>query len=192
MKMNHKPSILGISGVARSGKDTFYSFISSRIGARRLAFADALKDECREFLVKNIGIYPFTNDPKEKEVIRPFLVTYGTHLRRKLDSSCWIKKIEEDARSYIKDEVLPVVTDVRYRNEADWIHSLGGKLIHISRTISLDGQPTLLPPSNNEEEESDPLLMECADQLINWDTFEDIEECRSIVKQCLKNLQITN
>lgn len=202
MTKNHKPNILGISGVGRSGKDTFYSFIPSSANARRLAFADALKQECRDFLASNIGISPFTSDPKEKELIRPFLVTYGTHLRRKLNPSCWIDKVKQDSELLIKDGLLPVVTDVRYKNEADWIHEQGGKLIHISRTAPHHrfpvNEPQTLPPLNKEELENDPILIAAADELIKWKTTQNKEGfpcsdyCKPIVEQCLRKLQIIN
>ena len=116
--MNRSP-ILGLCGVAKSGKDTFFSAAKEMgVKCRRLAFADALKKECDKFLKDNIKISAFTSDPKEKELIRPFLVTYGTHLRRKLDEKCWINSIKSEAEELISKGELPIITDVRYENEA--------------------------------------------------------------------------
>ena len=91
-------NIIGVTGFARSGKDTFYqesSKLLSRANCFRYAFADALKQESDDFLKKNVGISAFTEDSEDKELIRPFLVTYGTELRRKLNPNCWISKVEE-------------------------------------------------------------------------------------------------
>ena len=71
--------VIGISGLARSGKDTLFQFLSGKlkednISSKRLAFADELKEECDDFLKKNIGISAFTEKNSEKEIIRPFLV----------------------------------------------------------------------------------------------------------------------
>lgn len=184
--------ILGIAGVARSGKDTFYSFIPPSIKAKRLAFADALKEECDAFLKENVKISSFTTNVDEKEIIRPFLVTYGTHLRRKLNPFCWISKIEKKATMLIEEGVIPVVTDVRYKNEADWIHKMGGKLIHITRTKGDERSTYIIPPSNIEEEENNPILMENADELLTWPTPLNLESCKPMVVKCLKNLQIIN
>mgnify|MGYP003326149020 CR=1 FL=1 len=92
-----KNNIIGVTGFARSGKDTFYNYSTkalNRAKCYRYAFADALKEECDSFLQANLGISAFTEEAQEKELIRPFLVTYGTEIRRKLDPFCWIKKVE--------------------------------------------------------------------------------------------------
>ena len=162
--------IIGLCGAARSGKDSFYTFSkdifkSNGILTERIAFADELKQECLKFLKDNTGLSPFTKDPKEKEIIRPFLVTYGTHIRRKLNPNCWIDRINKKAKNLISEGIVPIVTDVRYPNEADWIHSLGGKVIHISRFG--------IEPINTEERENDPILKNKADETLSWQTFGD-------------------
>lgn len=194
--MSLKIKILGISGVARSGKDTFYSNMPKHVECQRLAFADQLKEECDDFLMKNTGVSVFSEEPSDKELIRPFLVTYGTHVRRKLDPLCWIKKIEEQADALIERGILPVITDVRYENEASWIHKKGGKLIHISRMIPIENseEEGILPPANLEEAENDPILMKNSDATITWRTYgsEKTSQGQLPVKECLKNLQIIN
>ena len=157
------PKLLGLCGNARAGKDTFFDLSRDLLNKRkvfttRFAFADALKEECDSFLTKNLGISAFTENPEEKEIIRPFLVTYGTHLRRKLDPNCWISKIEPAVLSAITQDQTAVITDVRFGNEADWIRSLGGITIHINR----DG----FGPANSDEAENEPILIEKSDQLI--------------------------
>ena len=184
--------MLGLCGVARCGKDTFFHSIrASGATCNRIAFADALKSECDDFLLSNIGISAFTSEGAEKEIIRPFLVTYGTHLRRRLDRDCWVKKVEPKTKQMIHDGILPVVTDVRYKNEADWIHKMGGKLIHISRTLTHGER---LHPANPEEAENDPILKLASDAAIKWDTFTEelLSMCKPIVKKCLANFQIIN
>lgn len=166
--LEHKNmKIIGISGLARSGKDSFYNlstpFLDERgIKHKRLAFADELKNECDPFLKKNIGISAFTEVNKEKEIIRPLLVTYGTHIRRKLDPNCWINKIEPKIRKQ-KEVDLFFITDVRFKNEIDWVHSMGGTSIHVQR----EG---VLPP-NKDEEENDPILNSCSNFKVSWGNF---------------------
>ena len=91
--------LIGLTGFARSGKDTFYIRAANYLAntdnlAFRFAFADVLKRECDPLLMLNAGISAFTSNPEEKELIRPLLVAYGTGIRRKLDSNCWINKIK--------------------------------------------------------------------------------------------------
>ena len=180
------PKIIGLCGNARAGKDTFFNISrdllnESKVFTQRFAFADALKQESDDFLTSNLGISAFTEKAKEKELIRPFLVTYGTHLRRKLDPDCWIKKIEPDVLSAMVQGQTPVITDVRFGNEADWVHSLGGVMIHIKR----EG----FGPANNDEAENEPILIEKSNQLVQWPTLgEDVDEYTSIIEKTLNNI----
>ena len=68
--------IIGISGVARSGKDTLANnfvkiFKHLGIKAKRYAFADELKREVKPFLKKHSGLDSFTQDDEVKKMIRP-------------------------------------------------------------------------------------------------------------------------
>jgi len=166
--------IIGISGVARSGKDTLANgfveiFKQFGIKAKRYALADALKHECRNFLKKNIGINPFTTNDEEKKIIRPFLVFYGTEMRRKLDEDCWIKALEK----LRNDGEIMIVSDIRYENEAKWIKDNGGLLIHISRTLN-SGET--VPPANEQEKINDPIVAGLSDPCFVWQTFGDLDK----------------
>lgn len=167
--------LIGISGFARCGKDTAYESILSLTEDKdlnRLAFADELKGECEEFLNNNIGISPFTENDAEKKIIRPFLVTYGTHLRRLLDKECWIKKVNKKIRPGKKY----VITDMRYLNEVEWVKSKGGKAIYIKR----EG----ISAANQEEALNDKDLTDSADVIINVPTFKNNyrQKCQEIIK----------
>jgi len=179
--------IVGISGLARSGKDSLYLMskeLLPKLGynrkTRRLAFADELKNECDDFLSKNTGISAFTEINSEKEIIRPFLVTYGTHIRRKLNKRCWIDKVESKLGN--QNEGMIFITDVRYQNEIDWVHSLGGHTVHVQRT-------GIVPP-NKEEEINDPILKKSSKHELHWDNFseENIEIVTSQVKRILNKI----
>jgi hypothetical protein len=181
--------IVGLCGVARSGKDSFYKhskhILKSRgITPRRFAFADSLKSECDQLLTRYTKISAFTSDNKEKETIRPFLVAWGTDVRRKLDEECWIKKIEQEVESSIDCELLPIITDVRYPNEADWVHGLGGIIIHISRTG--------MHPANKEEAKNDPILKEKSDLTVRWQTLgEDSEAYKDNIRKTIKDINLS-
>ena len=73
--------IIGLCGHARSGKDTFCelakSFLSKKkVGAARAAFADQLKRDLDALCRNKIGCSAFTDEPEEKELIRPKLPTF--------------------------------------------------------------------------------------------------------------------
>lgn len=178
-------NVIGVMGNARCGKDTAYLSIKDiffDLDVHRVAFADELKKECDGFLRDNIGISAFTESPEEKEIIRPFLVTYGTHVRRKLDPSCWIKKAEESM--CYGEESINVVTDTRYPNEAKWVKKNNGLLIFLNRNG--------IEPANEEEASNNPILRSMADVVIEMPTFQKdyLSRCRHIIQNQLNDLQI--
>lgn len=190
--------IIGISGVARSGKDTLANnfvkiFKHLGIKAKRYAFADELKREVRTFLKKKTGLDSFTQNDDEKKMIRPFLVAYGTHIRRALNENCWIDTLS----SYLKNNEIAIISDVRYKNEADWIQK-NGFLIHIAR---LDKENNLIKPANSEELENDPILQAQANLSYVWQTVEESKEkdnpfslseySWAIFEQCFDSEEIT-
>ena len=73
--------LIGICGVARSGKDTLAEIIlNHKGGGKILSIADALKRDLDPLLKKRIGHSAFSEDPAIKKIIRPLLVCYGTEV----------------------------------------------------------------------------------------------------------------
>lgn len=179
--------LIGISGLARSGKDSFYEkcipFLESKgFKYKRFAFADALKEECDPFLKQNVGISAFTEKNNEKEIIRPLLVVYGTHIRRKINKNCWIEKIEPKVKESISDKTFSFITDVRFDNEIDWVHNLGGETIHITRK-------GIVAP-NEDELKNDPILKEKSKFLVEWENFneENLEYVNKTVSSIMNSI----
>lgn len=180
-----KNNIIGVTGFARSGKDTFYKYSSqalNRAKCHRYAFADALKEECDAFLQANLGISAFTEEAEEKELIRPFLVTYGTGIRRKLDPLCWIKKVE---KSIVKNHPASnknfiFITDVRFKNEAEWVKSLGGLIVQVTR----EG----FGPANPDEHTQSSLIKPFVDLHVMWPSFgaENLDDCSTYLNPIIK------
>ena len=164
--MNNK--LIGISGFARCGKDTFYECCSLILSSRGkesegYSFAYALKDELNDLLIKYTGVSAFTEDNNEKDLIRPLLVTYGTQIRRKINHNCWIEKIEAKVERELSAGKYVFIRDVRFLNEAEWIKSKGGLLINMSR----EG----VGPANTDESEQYELFKHLIDYKISWPTF---------------------
>lgn len=163
-KFKHK--IIGISGNARSGKDTLgrnmVSILSdSGIKAKTFSFAHELKKSVDGFLIEQLGISAFTEDSDEKKIIRPFLVNWGTEIMRKKDSEHWIKSIEKK----LSDNCVNIITDVRFENELDWVKEKDGLSVFLSR----EG----ISPANSYEEENNKLLSENVDLKFFIGNFED-------------------
>jgi len=176
--MNLTKRFVGISAYAKSGKDTVCSLMNRRLlelnyRPVKYPFATELKARIDSFLTKEIGISAFTRSKEEKDIIRPFLVLYG-ETARDLHEDYWVEIVKEKILQfdeiYARDGVtmFPVITDVRYENEANMIKSLGGKILHIER----DG---IVAP-NPSEEKNHPIVKSMADIVLDWPNFKDQEE----------------
>jgi len=177
--------LIGICGLARCGKDSFYDMSKTLLNqkgikTKRFAFADSLKEECNEILSKYVGISAFTESNQEKQIIRPLLVTYGTHIRRKLNQNCWIDKINEEVKRDLAKNNVVFITDVRFENEIDWIHSLNGASIHITR------QGNIAP--NEDELKNDPILKNKSTAQLEWKDFKEESELDSMVNEIIKSI----
>ena len=187
-KVPEIPEIVGITGFAQTGKDTFFLLAheileKKDINIVRGAFADGVKQALHQLLVKKAGISAVTNNPKEKELIRPLLVEYGTGLMRKLDPEYWIRRMERSIELGKAVNAKVFITDLRYENELDWLKEKGGKLIHISKTGS--------KPANSEEKKQDPKLKESADARIEWDHVgkDKLKSLKAKVRKALKEIE---
>ena len=161
--------ILGLCGLARSGKDSFFRFAEEyynkqNIECKRFAFADELKEEVDDFLMTHFQLSAFTNNPEEKNIIRPMLVTHGMMKRKISKGEYWINKIEDKAINYSKQNKIAVITDVRFENEIDWINK-NGKSIHITKIGNKS--------PNSEEKENDPKVKLKSLHKFSWIDFKD-------------------
>lgn len=164
---------LGVGGLARSGKDLYCKIASniltqSGYTVKKYAFADTLKNDVKPFLWDCCGVNVWTDDTETKTDIRDFLVWYGTTFWRKRDPNKWINKIEESIglESNLVDIVF--VSDVRYPNEADWIHKKNGFLVHISKFVNSFGEIKFQKAPNKQEEINDPIVKSYSDSKIEW------------------------
>tara|TARA_Y100000593_G_scaffold25968_1_gene51647 strand:+ start:11931 stop:12500 length:570 start_codon:yes stop_codon:yes gene_type:complete len=165
--------VIGLAGVAGSGKDTFYSILSSKIKAKRFSLADKLKEEVRPWCWKHYGIDPLNCHRHEKELVRDFLVFHAKHMREKTNGRYWVDKIDDEVRS--STEKYKIITDIRYddyqKDEVSWLkNELGGCLVHISM-VDLNG--CKVGPANSEEARNDPKLIEKADFKVEWPLKQD-------------------
>jgi len=143
--------LIGIMGLQGSGKDTVaHKIIYADNGNnwKKIAFADSLKDaiaalfgwnrpllegdspESREWREKvdsywsrELGIEDFTP--------RMALQMIGTEvIRNHFNENFWVKAVK---RKILNTTSHIIITDVRFKNEAELIKSMGGKIIHVIR-----------------------------------------------------------
>lgn len=135
--MSNEKTIIGLTGFARTGKDTAAYYMEGRYGFARHAFAYSLKRACREIF----GLTEEQVNGELKEVLdeywnrspRNILQQVGTDcLRERFGGDIWIKSLHKRIEATpIQTKVI--VTDVRFDNEADYIHSQGGEVWRVVR-----------------------------------------------------------
>ncbi len=191
LPMKYKIPILGISGVATAGKDTVYTLIKKYLNddsIKRIAFADALKEELDPFF-KSFGGTAWETDPIKKAKIRPILVSHGCSMRDISNGQYWIKKIEPRVLEWIEKNNLVIITDVRFINELHWIREHTGKVIYVER-IQKDG--SVLKPTNNEEIQNDPDMRNNSDLILSLNTVENPDSLLPSIGNALKLLDFVD
>jgi hypothetical protein len=183
--------IIGISGVGRAGKDSFYRFASEYLNSEgittgRWAFADELKKDMDVFISEKFGFSAFTENTEEKNKIRPLLVEYGKVRRKDSKGQYWLNKIRDTLLAPEGPQVR-FITDLRFAefggsDELSFVKSNGGKIVHVERYESKDwyGQFHVLGPANIEEEKNDPVIRKAADVQFRWHDFARFENSESI------------
>lgn len=135
--------IVGLSGKKQSGKDTVAVYLSEHYGFIQFAFADVLKRVASEAISRfyNDG-FSTPWDYLDKESQRPFLQDLGLAIRE-IAPNFWIFGVEQEMAHYRACE-RAVISDVRFKNEAEWVVSRGGVLWRVERfdLESLDQHPS--------------------------------------------------
>mgnify|MGYP003650290302 CR=1 FL=1 len=167
--------IIGLAGVAGSGKDTFFELLSKEVNCQRYSLADELKREASAWTEDSYGINASTCSRLEKEIIRPFLVFHGQMRRTQTEGRYWIDKLSKEISDENHPElVLQVITDIRFgeyeKDEIHWLKKeLGGTLVHVSMyNQDEERNITWKPPANECEEKNDPILKDHSDWFVEW------------------------
>ena len=173
-----KTKYIGISGVARVGKNLFCDIatdiLAEEYGKRAETFSLAtyLKRDCEKFLKEKLQLDVWSEVTEEKSLFRPFLIWYGGVKRNWSKGRCWIQMLDPEIRASKADVCF--VSDVRFatyaNDEAYWIQSeLEGKLVHLSRyKINSDGSTSITPPASDDEAKNDPMIHKISDASLSW------------------------
>lgn len=166
--------IIGVSGCARSGKDTFFSILKKYIPeVEQVALAHELKKDLDDFVKSKIGISVFTDETKDKSLIRGLMVEYGKIKRQQTEGTYWTCLAQKKINEILRSDKIPVITDVRYdiypKDEFFWLKEQNnGLLVHVTRMFGSDE----IPPANEEESINNEKLKTKADYSIKWNTVE--------------------
>lgn len=135
-KLKPRIQVIGISGYARSGKDTVAEKLAE-VGYVRGSFADAIRDALY-CLNPTVGEEPVKakvdrlgwETAKAIPEVRELLQRLGTEVGREMfGDNIWIDYLFDS----LPDGSKVVIPDVRYPNEADAITDLGGAVWRIER-----------------------------------------------------------
>lgn len=160
--------LIAFSGKKKTGKDTAADLLvsaSPKLTFQRLNFADGVYEEIAEGIWPSCICVPEALQAKikfmkeNKDNFRLILQGWGTDFRRKMfGEDYWVKKYANRLK-IIPDRTVVMTTDVRFVNEAEYIKSIGGVLIRISRDTGyydthvseteLDNYPFDIAISNN-------------------------------------------
>ena len=131
MSNDDNPLLIGVSGYARSGKDTIGQILVANHRFQRHAFADKLKklslriDQHVADSVHANGWERAKDDP----YVRGFLQRLGVAARDVIADDIWITALFGD----LDFELRHVITDVRFVNEAAAIRKAGGYIWRVNR-----------------------------------------------------------
>jgi hypothetical protein len=162
--------IIGISGAARSGKDTLCRalirfFESKKIKAERKSIAgDTIKKDLKQLIKNKANINSFTEDIYEKTLIRPLLVEYGKLMRNQTKGRYFIEKLECNNKNII---IIPDIRYAEYENdELFWIkNEKQGFLIFVDHEYISD--------ANETEKINNKIIKKQSDYKLKWSTLNE-------------------
>lgn len=134
--------VLAISGKIGSGKTTLEGLLREHFGndhVESYAFADGLKESyCAIFAAARDDVYTIEGKtrlvPELGCTVGKFLQDYGNH-GRQFNEKLWMFRI---GRAIAQDKPrVAIITDCRFPNEAQYIKSIGGKVIRLERPADL-------------------------------------------------------
>ena len=182
--------MIGIGGLARSGKDTLAINLAKtikedwQIDVQIFSLADSLKEKINPFINKEFGISAFSEDTEDKKIIRPILVAYGEAMKTKYGQNIWFSKVADNIEQAMHDnKIFPIISDVRFDFEVKLIQDNSGQVIHITKQGN--------KPPNEIEAINDPLVSSSSNLTRTWPLYSPdlMDECRShadIIWQMIK------
>lgn len=139
------PLLYGITGPARSGKDTIATLMPGILEypCKIVKFASPIKKVLKE-------LFEFTDeqlegdskdlpDPRYEMQSGKFLTPrhamqrFGTEFARGCYPNIWVDACMREVLSNARKGVVSIITDLRFDNEAEMVRGLGGKIIKVER-----------------------------------------------------------
>ena len=167
--------LIGLTGKALAGKDTVAGHLHRLHEFSRLAFADPLREGIKAMF--GLGDWNFTPEGKERVVEwigktpRELLQTLGTQWGRDLvHQQIWCRLMDQRIKPRMAYGRRVVITDVRFVDEARYIHSHGGQIWRVLRP----GAATTAHSDHTSKQESQRIVADV--DLLNDGTLEQLFE----------------
>lgn len=173
--------LIGLSGFAESGKDTFFKLLADKIpNCKKFALADQLKSELQPFIMDSYGVDITNCSRQEKDFFRGFLIAHAACRRQSTRGKYWHHFIEAEVINHVKSGGISVITDIRHTTEIDddifWLKRLGGISVHISKYEMVSNnnkkRPEMVkrffPAPNSTEKKNNPILLQEANYKVTW------------------------
>jgi dephospho-CoA kinase len=163
--------IIGLTGYARSGKDSVAKVLTDQYGFTRIAFADPIRDlllELDPILDKGNRLSSLVSEygweiAKSQAEVRRLLQALGVGARSIIDQEIWVIK----ALRSMSDNKNYVVTDVRFKNEMTALKLSAAQIWRVERP----GVGAI----NSHVSESEMSTFEVDQTFINDGSLEDLE-----------------
>jgi hypothetical protein len=188
--------IIGISGLARSGKNLFCDIAIQELNkrgysAKQYALAYFLKKDCEQFVREKLNLNVFSENTDEKSIFREFLVWYGGVKRKQTEGQYWTSLLYKEIENDPSDVIF--VSDIRYvqypKDEVYWIQKeLSGKLVHLSKyTLVYNNDAYVrryVEPPNEHERINDPIIKGLSDYTVEWQDISSTSNNAINLKEC--------
>jgi len=147
--------LIGLHGKARSGKTTTANMLVRDHNFREVTFAESLKKICMEMFdlsfEQSYGVLKEVVDSRYNMSPREIFQIVGTECMRKINPGIWIDKVKTFIVNHI-DLIDIVISDVRFKNEFDFVESIGG---HMVKIVRIDGPRLATQDTENHKSEVD-------------------------------------
>lgn len=172
--------IVGVSGFARSGKNTLCDILnnfckSKGLESKVFSFAFALRQDLNSFCTEKFGISAFTETSEEKNKIRPLLISYGEVQRNLSSGTYWLSKLKPEINNFFKNGgSVALISDLRFKvfdfDEIDFVRSYPNSLIYCVSRIKENGEE--VKAAHTSEAENFPKICKKSDVNCTWKTVQ--------------------
>lgn len=167
--------LIGLTGKAFSGKDTVAGHLHRQHEFFQMAFADPLREGLKTLF--GLGDWNFTPSGKESVIEwigktpRELMQTLGTQWGRDLvHRDLWCRHMDRRVKPKLTYGRPVVISDVRFLDEARFVHSHGGQIWRVLRP----GADTTAHSDHTSEQEHQRIVADL--DLINDGTIEQLFE----------------